>query len=113
MLSIEKIETELYKNQVKDINIQIGDIIKVSYQLTEDKNSIRSFTGICIKKAGRKFLRSILLRNNIKGVGVEFNFFIHKETILKIEQLKKIKNKKIKRAKLYYLREKSLSESLV
>ena len=84
--------------------IKPGDTIKVSFKITEgSKTRIQTFEGICIsRKHGASLDGSFTLRKISSGVGVERNFPLHSPLITKIE---KIKSRKVRRAKLYYLRD--------
>lgn len=111
MSLINKVEKIIYKDTV-DYNIRVGDIVKVEYQLVEGTRSIRTFIGICVRKVGRVNLKYITLRNVLDGVGLEFSFFINTPNIVSIKCIRN--NKGLYRGnKLYYLRDRPLSESLV
>jgi len=68
-----------------------------------DKEKLQVFEGIVIaRKHGQEIGATITVRKEISGIGVERIFPIHSPTIEKIEI---IKRRKVRRAKLYYLRE--------
>ena len=90
------------KSQLKtDLpDIRPGDTVKV-YQKIKEKS--QTFDGLVLaKKHGQGITSTITVRKVINGVGVERIFPLHLPTIEKIELLKR---GKVRRAKLYYLRE--------
>lgn len=89
----------------KDLpEIRPGDTVKVSQRIKEgDKERIQDFEGqVIAKKHGKGISATIIVRKIISGIGVERTFPIHLPTVAKIEVTKK---GKVRRAKLYYLRE--------
>jgi len=84
--------------------VKPGDTVKVYQKIKEgDKERIQMFEGVVIaRKHGREIGATITVRKKISGVGVEKIFPIHSPTIEKIEVLRR---GKVRRAKLYYLRE--------
>jgi large subunit ribosomal protein L19 len=91
-------------NQMKtDIpSFRPGDTIAVHVKVIEgNKERVQVFSGVCIKRHGNGINSTITVRKISNGVGVERIFPIHSPRIEKIEVLKK---GKVRRAKLYYLR---------
>lgn len=90
------------KKEIPDV--QPGDEVKVFQKIKEkDKEKIQVFEGVIIaKKHGKEIGATITVRKVIGGVGVERIFPLHLPTIEKIEITRR---SKIRRAKLYYLRE--------
>lgn len=83
----------------------IGYTVKVNYKIKEgDKERIQPFEGVVIAKHfGEKNLKATFtVRKVTQGYGVERVFPLHSP---KIESIKVIKRGKVRRAKLYYLRE--------
>jgi large subunit ribosomal protein L19 len=79
-----------------------GDTISVHVKVIEgDKERIQQFQGIVIGIRGSGISRTFRVRKISNGVGVERIFPIHSPSIAKIE---KIREGKVRRAKLYYLR---------
>lgn len=99
---IEAIE----KRQLKEIpSFDIGSTVRVNYKIKEgDKERIQPFEGVVIAKHfGEKNLKATFtVRKVTQGYGVERIFPLHSP---RIEEIKVVKKGKIKRAKLYYLRE--------
>lgn len=85
------------------INIQPGMQIKVHEKIKEgDRERIQVFEGIVLaKKHGKGISATITVRNIVSGVGVEKIWPIHSPKISKIEI---IKTPKVRRAKLYFLK---------
>lgn len=86
-------------------SIHIGDILKVHTQIVDgDKNRIQIFEGILISLRGRRENASFTVRKiGAGGIGVERTWPLDSKTIIKIEVKKKAG--KVRRAKLYYLRD--------
>src|SRR5512136_2796462 len=79
-----------------------GDTINVHVRVVEgDKERIQQFQGVVIGKRGAGLNTTITVRKISDGVGVERIFPLHSPRIAKIE---KVKEGKVRRAKLYYLR---------
>lgn len=94
----------------KDIpEISSGDTIRVSQKIKEgDKERVTNFEGLVIAtKHGRGIGATLTIRKVVDGIGVERVFPIHSPTINKIEVLRR---SKVRRAKLYYIREKAARE---
>ena len=83
---------------------KIKEVIKKSKTSAEqEKERVQAFEGLVIsQKHGKEIGATITVRRMISGVGVEKTFPIHSPILEKIEILKR---GKVKRAKLYYLRE--------
>ncbi len=98
---IKSIEHEQLKNKIPDI--KVGDTVRVHQRITEgNKQRIQVFEGIVIKKQNGGLNETFTVRRVAYGVGVEKTFLIHSPLIEKIEV---IRVGKVRRAKLYYLRD--------
>lgn len=89
----------------KDTLIHVGDTIRVSYNITEgDKSRIQTYEGILISMRGRGVNKTFTVRRiGDRGIGVERIWPADSKAIVDI---KVVKNpKKVRRAKLFYLRE--------
>ncbi|MDD5454243.1 MAG: 50S ribosomal protein L19 [Candidatus Ratteibacteria bacterium] len=102
-------------------NFQVGDMVKVSLKIKEkiregerdkkkgskekitEREKIYPFQGIVIKRKGGGIRETFTVRKDSYGIGVERIFPLHSPIISEIRVLKK---GNVKRAKLYYLRNK-------
>ena len=84
--------------------VKPGDTVKIYQKIKEkDKERLQFFEGVVLaRKHGKGISATITVRRVVGGVGVEKIFPIHSPNIEKIEILKR---GKVRRAKLYYLRE--------
>ncbi|PJE59454.1 MAG: 50S ribosomal protein L19, partial [Candidatus Portnoybacteria bacterium CG10_big_fil_rev_8_21_14_0_10_43_39] len=95
----------------KDIpEIRTGYAVRVHQKIKEgDKQRIQIFEGLVIaRKHGQGINSTITVRKVSGGFGVERIFPVHSPVIEKIEVVRK---HKVRRAKLYYIREKSAKEA--
>ena len=99
---IEQITKAFLRNDIPDV--KPGDTIKVHQKLREkDKEKIQVFEGLVLaRRHGKGISSTITVRKVISGLGVERIFPLHSPNIAKIEI---VKQGKVRRAKLYYLRE--------
>ena len=82
-----------------------GDIIKIGVRITEGKRDrIQYFEGVCIAKKNRDINSSFTVRKISFGEGVERTFPLYSPII---NSIKVIRSGKVKRAKLYYLRDRT------
>ncbi len=93
------------QEQLKKLpDLRPGDTVKVHQKIKEgDKERIQIYQGIIIaKKHGKDISSTITVRKVVDGIGVERVFPIHSPSIEKIEI---VGSGKVRRSKLYYLRE--------
>ena len=84
----------------KELNI--GDTIKINYRFTEkDKQRVQAFTGVIIAKKGAGISATMTIRGEASGVMMEKIIPLNSPNIQKIDV---IKRSKVRRSKLYYLR---------
>jgi len=82
-----------------------GDIVKVGVRITEGKRDrIQYFEGVCISKKNRDINSSFTVRKISFGEGVERTFALYSSII---DSIKVIRSGKVRRAKLYYLRDRT------
>ena len=82
-----------------------GDVIKVGVRITEGKKErIQYFEGVCIAKKNRDLNSSFTVRKISFGEGVERTFPLYGTVI---DSIKVIRSGKVRRAKLYYLRDRT------
>jgi len=80
-----------------------GDTIRVSLKIVEgDKERLQDFEGVCIRRKGSGITETITLRKTNYGVGIERIIPIHSP---KVENIRVVRLGKVRRAKLYYLRD--------
>lgn len=102
--SIEQIQSINIKQIRKDLpHFEVGDTIKMRIKVKEaEKVRVHPFEGTVIKKSGQGISQAFTVRKVSFGEGVERTFPINSPVIEKIEVVAK---GVIKRAKLYYLRD--------
>ena len=80
-----------------------GDTIRVHVKIKEgDKYRVQPYEGVVIAKRNGGINETITVRKVFQGVGVERVFLIHSP---RIESIKVLRRGKVRRAKLYYLRD--------
>lgn len=100
---IKSIEHEQLKNSIPEI--KVGNTVRVHVKIKEgNKERIQVFEGIVIKKQGGGVNETFTVRKISYGVGVEKTFLIHSPLVEKVEL---VRVGKARRAKLYYLRERT------
>ena len=106
MKNIEEINNSKVKQivaQKKHPEFYPGDIIKVGVKITEGKRDrIQYFEGVCIAKKNRDINSSFTVRKISFGEGVERTFALYSPVV---GSIKVVRSGKVKRAKLYYLRD--------
>lgn len=99
---IDKLEKEQLRDDIPDF--RIGDTLSVHLKISEEgRERIQVFTGVLIARRGTSVRENITLRRVSHGQGVEKVFLLHSPRIAKIERSRR---GAVRRAKLYYLREK-------
>ena len=108
MKNIEEINQANLKKIISEKKIPEffpGDIVKVGVRITEGKRDrIQYFEGVCIAKKSRDLNSSFTVRKISFGEGVERTFALYSPIIGSIQV---IRSGKVKRAKLYYLRDRT------
>lgn len=95
------IETNQSKSEIPDF--QIGDTIVIHQKLLDgQKERVQTFEGDVIARGGTSTRETVTVRRLVQGEGVERIFVIHSPRIAKIEVKKA---GKVRRAKLYYIRD--------
>jgi large subunit ribosomal protein L19 len=90
-------------NKEKNSPVNVGDVIKLQYKIPDgDKERIQSYEGLIIAKQNRGLGKSFTLRRNVDGIGVEQVFL---ENSPKIVSIKINQASKIRRSKLYFIRQ--------
>ena len=108
MKNIENINKEIVEKirETKKIpNFFAGDIVRVGVRIVESKRErIQYFEGLCIAKKNRSINSSFTVRKISFGEGVERTFALYSPII---GSIKIIRSGSVKRAKLYYLRDRT------
>ncbi len=102
---MSKIIDMLDQEQIKqDMAVfSVGDTVKVSIKVVEGKRQrIQIYEGIVLKRQNGGIKETFTVRKISSGVGVEKTFPLHSPKIEKIEVVRK---GKVRRARLYYLRD--------
>jgi large subunit ribosomal protein L19 len=98
---IDAIEKEQLKQDISIFNV--GDTVKVHVKVVEGKRErIQVFEGVVLKRQNGGIQETFTVRKISYGVGVERTFALHSPRIDKIEVTRK---GKVRRARLYYLRD--------
>jgi large subunit ribosomal protein L19 len=102
MNRLERIQRSLTKKSVP--HFEIGDTVRVHAKVVEgDKERIQIFEGVVISRKGGQNTETFTVRKVSYGVGVERIFPLHSPIIARVDV---VRQGKVRRAKLYYLREK-------
>ena len=99
---IRAIEQQQIKQDLPEFHV--GDNVKVHYRITEgNRERIQVFQGDVIRRQGESVRETFTVRKISLSIGVERTFPVHSPKIEKIEVTRK---GDVRRAKLYYLRNK-------
>ena len=99
---IRAIEQQQIKQDIPEFNV--GDNVKVHYRITEgNRERIQVFQGDVIRRQGASSRETFTVRKISFSIGVERTFPVHSQQIEKIEV---VRRGDVRRAKLYYLRDK-------
>jgi large subunit ribosomal protein L19 len=97
---LQELEQEQLRDDIPDFSP--GDTIRVLYRVREgDQERIQAFEGTCITRRGGGVDETFTVRKISSGVGVERIFPINAPTIKAVEM---VREGRVRRAKLYYLR---------
>ncbi len=98
---IQNLDRESMKKEVPDF--RPGDTIRVAVRIVEgDKERIQNFEGVCIGRQGGGMNETFTVRRVSFGVGMERIFPLNSP---RIEEIKVMRQGRVRRAKLYYLRD--------
>ncbi len=98
--AIQKVEKNFLK---KDLPvIEIGDNVKIGVKIVEgNKERVQYYEGTVLAKKNSSINTTITVRKIFQGIGIERVFLIHSP---KIDSISVVRSSKVRRAKLYYLR---------
>ena len=100
MTIIDQIEKEQLRNDVPSFNI--GDTVRVMVKVKEgEKERIQAYEGVVIAKKGSSIRETFTVRRVSFGIGIERTFPLHSP---KIDNIIVVRKGKVRRAKIYYLR---------
>ena len=98
---IEEFENEQIKKELPEI--YVGDTVKVGVKITEgNKERVQPYEGVVIAKRHGGLNQTITVRRIFQGIGVERVFMLHSP---QVASLKVERRGKVRRAKLFYLRD--------
>ena len=99
---IEKITAKQLNPKVPEF--RVGDTVKVDVRIIEgNKERIQAFEGVVISRKGSGISETFTVRKKSAGIGVERTFPVHSP---KLDLITVVKKGKVRRAKLYFLRDK-------
>ena len=98
--TIQTVETDFLKNDLPVL--KIGDNVKVGVKIIEgNKERVQFYEGTIIAKKNSSINTTITVRKTLQGIGIERIFLIHSP---KIDSINVLRSSKVRRSKLYYLR---------
>ena len=98
---LKEFENEQLKKQLPEI--YVGDTVKVGVKITEgNKERVQPYEGVVIAKRHGGINQTITVRRIFQGIGVERVFMLHSP---QVASLKVERRGKVRRAKLFYLRD--------
>ena len=100
---IKSIEQESLRKDVPEF--RVGDTVKVYFKVIEgNKERIQAYEGVVIARKHGGLSETFTVRRISSGIGVERTFPLHSPKIDKVEV---VRHGSVRRAKLYYLRERT------
>jgi large subunit ribosomal protein L19 len=97
---IENVENNFLKEDLPIL--KIGDNVKIGVKIVEgSRERVQFYEGTIIAKKNSLINTTITVRKILQGIGIERIFLIHSP---KIDSIKVLRSSKVRRAKLYYLR---------
>jgi len=98
---LKKVESEYLKLDIP--NVRIGDTVRLGVQIKEgEKTRTQAYEGVIISKKNTGLAKTITVRRVMQGIGIERCFLLNSPKISSIE-IKR--SSKVRRSKLYYLRQ--------
>ena len=98
--TINNVESNFMK---KDLPLlKIGDNVRIGVKIIEgNKERVQSYEGTIIAKKNSSINTTVTVRKVLQGIGIERVFLIHSP---KVDSIKVLSSAKVRRSKLYYLR---------
>ena len=98
--TIQNVENNFLKKNLPVL--KIGDNVKIGVKIIEgNRERVQSYEGTIIAKKNSLINTTITVRKILQGIGVERIFLLHSP---KIDSIEVLRSSKVRRAKLYYLR---------
>ena len=98
---IDQIEKEQLRNDLTSFNV--GDTVRVMVKVKEgEKERVQAYEGVVIAKKGSSVRETFTVRCVSFGIGVERTFLLHSP---RIEKVIVVRKGKVRRAKIYYIRD--------
>jgi len=98
--TIQSVESGFLKDDLP--LLRIGDSLRIGVKIVEgDKERVQFYEGTLIAKKNSSVNTTIRVRKILQGIGIERVFLIHSP---KIDSIKVVSSAKVRRSKLYYLR---------
>ncbi|MBS1994099.1 MAG: 50S ribosomal protein L19 [Cyanobacteria bacterium SZAS LIN-3] len=100
---IKELESPLLKKDLPKFDV--GDTVKVFVKIREGgKERTQGYEGVIIKHGGHGVSETITVRRVFQGIGIERVFLVHSP---RVEKITVVRRGHVRRAKLYYLRERT------
>ncbi|XP_042507362.1 50S ribosomal protein L19-2, chloroplastic-like [Macadamia integrifolia] len=84
-------------------DIRVGDVVEIKLEVPENRRRLSIYKGIVMSKQNAGIHTTIRIRRIVAGIGVEIVFPVYSPNI---KELKVLSHRKVRRARLYYLRDK-------
>ena len=98
--TIDNVEKNFLKSNLP--TLKIGDNVKIGVKIIEgNKERVQFYEGTIIAKKNSSINTTITVRKTLQGIGVERIFLIHSP---KVDSITVLRSSKVRRSKLYYLR---------
>jgi large subunit ribosomal protein L19 len=97
---INSVEQNFLNNDLP--RLKIGDNVKIGVKIIEgNKERVQSYEGTIIAKKNSSINTTITVRKSLQGIGIERIFLVHSP---KLDSITVLRSSKVRRSKLYYLR---------
>jgi large subunit ribosomal protein L19 len=97
---INSVEQNFLNNDLP--RLKIGDNVKIGVKIIEgNKERVQSYEGTIIAKKNSSINTTITVRKSLQGIGIERIFLVHSP---KLDSITILRSSKVRRSKLYYLR---------
>ncbi|XP_030524789.1 50S ribosomal protein L19-1, chloroplastic [Rhodamnia argentea] len=100
---LNKRAVEASENERPVPDVRTGDIVEIKLEVPENRRRLSIYKGIVISRQNAGIHTTIRIRRIIAGIGVEIVFPLYSPNI---KEIKVVKHRKVRRARLYYLRDK-------